>query len=153
MLTRIGSRDESCYGRTCWNESRQCSYQLDLCDFAHKRTSAEIQRCHMVRTIGLQTTKACNYKTWNIQLIYLINSAVIFAFGESLQAHRSYLLSLLTKMFRQKVLNYHRAYGSTSEEESWFHSRHEQGVLFLCGSGSQPARTKRPATEAATTLV
>lgn len=55
------------YGRTCWNESHQCSYQLELC-------AAEIQRCQMVRTIGLQTTKACNSKTWNIQRIYLFKT-------------------------------------------------------------------------------
>jgi hypothetical protein len=65
-----------------------------LCDFVHTGTAAEIQRCQMVRTIEMQTTKACNSKTWNTQRIYSINAAAILRFGESLQAHRFHLPSL-----------------------------------------------------------
>ena len=74
-------------------EMRADSAAINL-NFVHKGTAAEIQRCQMVRTIGLQTTNACNYKTWNIQRIYLIKAAVILGLGESLQARRSHLLSL-----------------------------------------------------------
>jgi hypothetical protein len=53
-------------------------------NFVQRRcTAAELQRCQMVRTVRLQTTKACNSKTWNIQSRYLINAVAILGFGVS----------------------------------------------------------------------
>lgn len=155
--SQVGPRDESCYGKTCCNESKQFSYQHELCvPYVYCCWATAVPD---VRTVGLQTKKTCNSKTWNIQSKYLINAAAILGFGESFNVrwlpHSQFVDendSTISFKFSQGLVASHprrnrRFIPDTSK--AFFSSPQP----LLSGSGFHSARKKWPANETEITLV